>query len=517
MIAQSRVALGLAVLALIGGLAAIYVPTSQVTADIDRALQQGDDVLADALKQRLLSDAEEDVRALSILADAKGLHDLDSVGDAMREAVRVSVVILTDAKGAPLQTYAAIATPAGLGRTPNVRAMAREAAAASPQTVSRGFLLAYGQTYVTAATRLAHAEHEGEATAIIVFTRIEQAVMSRLSQDYGLANLDLAQEEPDHHVPAVPLSDANGRVTGYLTWQATSPAQAMLERLGPWIGGVVIAVALILTLLAAMAFRAHRRASAAALANQVLEKADRAKSLLFANLSHEFRTPLNAVIGFSDLMRLETFGPVGHAKYAEYIGDIHSSASHLLGLIEDVLVLSRYEAAEGVTLNDTVRLAAVADETCRMLEQQAAKKGLRIALEIPSALKIRCTDKALRQIVTNLVGNAIKYTERGLIRVSASTSADGQTVDMIVADTGIGIPDEHLDRITRPFEQVDDVYARKQGGTGLGLSIVSTIVGHAGGRMKLESRVGKGTRVTVTFRRAEAAADADHQLHQHAA
>lgn len=518
MIVQSRVALGLAALALIGGLAAIYVPTVQLTRDIDHALNQEDDALADALKERLLVDAEEDVEALEILVEAEGLEGLKKHGEPMRAALRASAIVLTDSSGAPLESYATIDTPNGIARTPSVRAMAKKAATSKLHTVSRGFLLIYGLTYVAAAMPL-HEEDasHGDRAVAIVFTRIETSVMTRLSEDYGLAELDLTQHAPADGDPAVPLRDANGKVTGYLTWQVSHPAQKMLEDLGPWVGGVVLAVAVILTLLAAMTFRAHRRAAAAALANQVLEKADRAKSLLFANLSHEFRTPLNAVIGFSDLMQRETFGPLGNPKYAEYIGDIHSSASHLLGLIEDVLILSRYEASEGVTLNDSVALPEVIEDVGRMLAQQAAKKGVALSIERMPPLDVMCTAKALRQIATNLIGNAIKYTERGQVRVSAGATADGMGVELIVTDTGIGIPEEHIERIMRPFEQVDDVYARRQGGTGLGLSIVTSILAHAGGRMRIESRPGKGTRVTVTLRRAAVAQSEDRPPQQKAA
>ncbi len=506
MFTQSRVAIGLAALALLGGLAAIYVPTSRVTADIDRALRQEDDVLADALKERLLLDAEEDVRALGILADAKGLDGLETVGEPMRAAVRVSAVLVTDAAGRSLHTYAASDTPGGISRTLTVKAMAAQAAATPFGEVARGFVLAYGQTYVAAAQPLPRLLPGGKTGVIFVFTRIEHAVMARLSEDYGLKNLDLTQQAPQGDSPHLPLYDASGRVTGYLTWQATSPAHAMLERLGPWIGGVVIAVGAILALLVAVTFRAHRKAATAALANQVLEKADRAKSLLFANLSHEFRTPLNAVIGFSDLMQRETFGPLGHRKYAEYIGDIHSSASHLLGLIEDVLILSRYEASDGITLNESVSLDEPVQDVVRMLAHQAAKKGLKLVMTPISAPDVLCSDKAIRQVAINLIGNAIKYTEAGEIRVSGGLNVREDGVELVVTDTGIGIPDEHIERVMRPFEQVDDVYARKQGGTGLGLSIVTSIVAHAGATMRIESRPGKGTRVTVTFRCAAVAA-----------
>jgi two-component system cell cycle sensor histidine kinase PleC len=266
---------------------------------------------------------------------------------------------------------------------------------------------------------------------------------------------------------------------------------------------VVLAVLLILAALVILTLRAHRRAAAARLETEVLSKSDRAKSMLFANLSHEFRTPLNAVIGFSDVMRLRMFGPLGHARYAEYVDDIHASATHLLSLIEDVLTLSRYGASAEAALAQPVSLCDAVNDVRRMLAPEADAKHLVLSVEIKGEPMVLGSDKAIRQIIANLAGNAIKYTERGFVRISARPEQGGSDVVLTVSDSGVGIPREHLDRILRPFEQVDDVYARKQGGTGLGLSIVTAILERTGGTMRIESDVGQGTRVTVRLRAAQ--------------
>ncbi|MCC6921111.1 MAG: HAMP domain-containing histidine kinase [Alphaproteobacteria bacterium] len=510
----------LGLVALLAGVVAVYVPATRVSAEIDSALQREEDVVADSLKMRLLADAEEDVQALAGATTARALDDLRSgYGESMRQAVKVSGFALFDATGAEIAFFGSIDTPSGLARTTAARRLAQQAAVGAESQHFGGFVLSYGQVYVTAAARVALTEADGgsaEPAIAVTFTRVEHSVLSRLSQDYRLRGLDFSQDSvPDKN--ALPLADNRGGIVGYLVWSRTSPTETMLRSLGPWFMAVVAAVTLILTLLVLLAMREHRRAAAAQLATEVVVKSERAKSMLFANLSHEFRTPLNAVIGFADVMRLRMFGSLGHAKYAEYVDDIHASASHLLTLIEDVLMLSRYEANEAEQLDAPVSLGAAVDDVRRMLAQTAADKGLTLQTDIAGSPMVLASEKAIRQIVTNLVGNAIKYTERGTIRIGAGTSRLGKHVWMTVTDSGIGIPKEHLNRILSPFEQVDDVYARKQGGTGLGLSIVGTILARAGGKIRIESEPGVGTRVSVTLRRADTGVASANVPHARAA
>ena len=504
MVLNSRTAFVLAFLALLGGIAAVYIPASQLSARIDAAKQQEDDAVANTLRARLLSAEEEHVRTAATLFEATSLNRLSSgFGESMRAALDVDALVLLDASGRQRLVFADLETPSGLGKTTAARSIARRAGDVA--TVQSGFVRAYGQAYIVGAIRLSDPpeglETKGEPVVAIVFTRLEPASLLSLSHEYRLTGLDLVERRPSG-TSYLSLYDIRGGEASYLTWQTTSPTSQMLDSLGPWFIAVLSVVGVILVTLALLALRANRAATSARLAAAVLEKADKAKSLLFANLSHEFRTPLNAVIGFSEVMQLRMFGPLGHAKYDEYTRDINSSARHLLGLIEDVLMLSRYEAGDGVTLDDEVAVAAVVEDAVTMLAQAASRKGLSLIVDPMGDATVLASEKGLRQIIVNLASNAIKYTETGIVRISLAGKLDADTVTIEVSDSGIGIPEDQLDRITLPFEQIDDVYARRQGGTGLGLSIVKTILQRAGGSMRIDSQVGSGTTVTVTLRRA---------------
>jgi signal transduction histidine kinase len=511
-ILSGRIASVLGLLALVAGAIAVYVPVYRVSATIDSTLQREEDTVADSLKQRLLADAEEDVQALAGASRLRSLAEIkDGHGEAMRQALNLSAFALLDGKGRARAFFGALDTPSGLGRIEPARRIADQMAGAPAGQRYRGFVLAYGQAYVAAATsvELSPATPGGQPETLVAisFTRVAHSVLARLSLDYRLRGLDFAQE-PIPGRDALPLADLRGGIVGYLVWTQSSPTEDMLTRLGPWIVGVVMAVILILAALILLTLRAHQTAAAAQLETQVLTKSDRAKSMLFANLSHEFRTPLNAVIGFSDVMRLRMFGPLGHDRYAEYVDDIHSSATHLLALIEDVLTLSRYEANDDERLDEAVSLTAAIRDVQRMLSPATEAKDVQLLVDISGDPVVCGSEKAIRQIIANLAGNAIKYTEHGFVRISAVSLPGCDKVALTVSDTGVGIPREHLDRILRPFEQVDDVYTRKQGGTGLGLSIVSAIMKRAGGSMRIESAVGEGTRVMLylqSARKVEAA------------
>ena len=230
------------------------------------------------------------------------------------------------------------------------------------------------------------------------------------------------------------------------------------------------------------------------------EEASRSKSAFLANMSHELRTPLNAVLGFSEMILAETFGKIGSDRYTGYLKDIRTSAHHLLALINDLLDLSRIEAG-AVKLNDTwVTLAEVLDESAAMFRENCASKGLTLGLELPAAeVTVFADDRALRQILINLLSNAVRHTSGGgEVILGAQATGDGGIV-VFVADSGVGIPAADLERVLQPFEQVTRDQGRPQDGTGLGLSIVKQLVELHGGELKLESELGRGTRVTFTL------------------
>jgi signal transduction histidine kinase len=227
------------------------------------------------------------------------------------------------------------------------------------------------------------------------------------------------------------------------------------------------------------------------------EEANRSKSAFLANMSHELRTPLNAVLGFSEVILAETFGKIGSERYTEYLQDIRASARHLLALINDLLDLSRIEAG-AVKLNDTwIELSEALEESAGMFREACDRKGLTLRLEGPAtAMTILADERALRQILINLLSNAVRHTPAGgEVVLGAQQVVEGR-LDLFVADTGIGIPEADLERVLQPFEQVTRDQGRPQEGTGLGLSIVKQLVDLHGGELKLESTVGKGTRVT---------------------
>jgi len=232
------------------------------------------------------------------------------------------------------------------------------------------------------------------------------------------------------------------------------------------------------------------------------EVANRAKSEFLAMVSHELRTPLNAIIGFSDIMSQEVFGPVGSDKYVDYVSDIRKSGTHLLGLINNILDLSKVESGQFRLSNQKVCLRDGVAEILRLVSELAETGGVALDAEIPDDLpQLRGDRQAIRQVLLNLLSNAIKFTEPdGRVMIGASVDQMGQLV-LAVEDTGIGIPEDAVESVFEPFTQVDSSLARQFEGTGLGLTLTRSLVEMHGGSVTLDSKVGEGTKVTVTFPR----------------
>jgi two-component system cell cycle sensor histidine kinase PleC len=219
-------------------------------------------------------------------------------------------------------------------------------------------------------------------------------------------------------------------------------------------------------------------------------------------MSHELRTPLNAIIGFSDIMDKETFGPVGNARYASYVKDIAGSGHHLLSIINDILDLAKAEANK-LTLDEReVDLVQIAAESIRMCEPKAQQTGIAVALKPCSdEVIVKADGKLMLQILLNLVSNAVKFShEGGSVEVSLELGAD-RSVMMAVRDRGIGIPATDIERVLRPFEQVEDSRTRAHGGTGLGLPYAVKLAELHGGALWIESQVNVGTSVMVVLPR----------------
>lgn len=232
------------------------------------------------------------------------------------------------------------------------------------------------------------------------------------------------------------------------------------------------------------------------------EIANRTKSDFLATMSHELRTPLNAIIGFSEVLKHQMFGPLGHDRYSEYSNDIHHSGRHLLHLIDDILDIAKIESGKFELKDAPIDIAAVVSDIVRLLREQAVSNGLQLDLDIPDDLpRLRADVRAIRQMLLNLVSNAIKFTPRGgHVSVAVRVEDDGRMLFAVV-DDGIGIAPEFLARVGRPFTQLEGAQARSHDGTGLGLALSKRLAELHGGEMVIESELGEGTMVEIRFPR----------------
>jgi cell cycle sensor histidine kinase DivJ len=231
-------------------------------------------------------------------------------------------------------------------------------------------------------------------------------------------------------------------------------------------------------------------------ARDAAEDANRAKSRFLANMSHELRTPLNAIIGFSDMMRQQMFGTLGEPRYLDYAHHIHDSGRMLLDLINDLLDMAKIEAGKREVKRVRVDPAEAVRAALSVVQPLAEQRGLALAAEVAPGGTVCLDRRALQQILLNLLSNAIKFTPKGG-RVALCVTRSADAVTFAVADTGIGIAPEDLERLGRPFEQIDGDYSRQNQGTGLGLALVKALAELHGGGMTIESAPGRGTCVTV--------------------
>jgi signal transduction histidine kinase len=213
-------------------------------------------------------------------------------------------------------------------------------------------------------------------------------------------------------------------------------------------------------------------------------------------MSHELRTPLTAVIGYADLLASETSGQLS-PKQAEQVGRIRASAWHLVSIIDEILTFARVEAGREQVRRERLDAVEIARAACELLEPQARARGLELHADIPPGpLWIRSDPGKLRQILLNLLGNAVKFTDEGGVFLTVSPEGD-DGLAFSVRDTGPGIPPEHVERIFEPFTQADQSATRLKGGTGLGLAVSRSLARLLGGDVTVESTLGVGSTFTL--------------------
>lgn len=234
------------------------------------------------------------------------------------------------------------------------------------------------------------------------------------------------------------------------------------------------------------------------------DSSNRSKSNFLANMSHELRTPLNAIIGFSELMIKGTFGAVGNEKYQEYLEDIHMSAGHLLDIINEVLDMSKIEAGRLELIEENFDIGDIISSVCRMVSSRVFASNIELVIDIEDGLPLVFADyRLIRQVLINLVSNAIKFSPAGSeIKVNAKRAPKNKGLIISVIDCGVGIAEDKIAKALEPFGQVDDNPDQRHihnQGTGLGLPLAKAMVEMHGGKFLIKSKVGVGTTASFTL------------------
>ena len=340
---------------------------------------------------------------------------------------------------------------------------------------------------------------------LIEVRSFKAGMLSTIGKDFGFDALHVAHAAS----PAIVLSAPSGGPSGFvLTWKPAKAGRHLFDRVLPAV--VLTGLLLVLGVVAVimvwsrivqrirksekLVLKAEITATRARAASA--EEMARSKSAFMANMSHELRTPLNAIIGFSEIIDTETLGPIGSPKYKEYIKDIHASGNHLLRIINDILLVSKVEAGKFSPHIEDVEFSGILHDSLRMLEIIAAKRGIRLQSSGPAQMAIRVDAQALRQILINVISNAVKFSPVGGRVDIRCAVADGMLV-VEVEDHGCGMPSHVLREIGKPFVQAESAYTRNFQGTGLGLAICFRLVGTMGASISVDSKVDVGTTVTV--------------------
>ena len=228
------------------------------------------------------------------------------------------------------------------------------------------------------------------------------------------------------------------------------------------------------------------------------EAASRSKTSFLAHLSHDIRTPLNHIIGFADLMRQQTYGPLGDARYLGYVDAMKSSGERLLSFFASILELAELESGQKPLKQELFAVDELLVSTARRFQSQAQRAGLTLRVGAISGARLAGDRFSLERMLSNIVENALRFTPHGgKITISAFAAADGVVLE--ITDTGIGMSEDQLASLSQPFAFGDAAFAREHGGAGLGIAIARAIAELSGGRLAIDSRMALGTTVAISL------------------
>ena len=398
------------------------------------------------------------------------------------------------------------------------RAKPANPAAATVAETAHGLVRADERIYMVAVStvtpeKVGHARRPGPAMIVICAQRVDRHLLPALVNEMRIRAPKVLESEP-RGIGAITLADPDGLPLGWLAWKPKQPGLDAVRQAAPLVLPGVLLLAAAALALALRIRRVLRELDAsevsqkAALA-EVMEARDRAqganlaKSQFLANMSHEIRTPLNGVLGMAQVMELSGLG----SPHREHLKIIRDSGETLLAILNDVLDLSKIEAGRFELDDHVFDLAQTVATACRPFALLADQKDVVFDTEIaPAALGHWCGDSVrLRQVLSNLASNAVKFTHDGQILLRVSATDEGVTFTL--SDTGIGIASDRIPGLFEKFVQADSSTTREFGGTGLGLAISRELVEKMGGHLRMDSAPGKGSTFVfrLPFARAEAA------------
>lgn len=521
----------LVIVSILGGLALMMLAARSV----DRTAAAGEIALAGRTVSRTLDRMERELtsatvwdqayKAMGWKIDAEwadtdfATYYQSQFGHDLTFVMRSGQVIYASKAGVRTTTQALGSFPAAAERiagdvSVDARISRQAGRLSSAAEVTRtGLMRVDGATYLTAfaavtpETRAGAAVYDGPPTVVVTARKIDAPFLRQFANDLGLRDL-VFLDHPGDEEPRVALLDINGRPVGALAWAAENPGFKLLKGIAPWLLAGFLVLAAAGAVLVRRVVEALRKLEASRLAliaaKEEAEAANAAKTRFLANMSHEVRTPLNGVLGMAQVMGADTLSE----PQARRLRILEESGQALLALLNDILDIARLETRAVRLRAEVFDLVALVEASCAAFSGAAAAKGLTLFVDIAPELRGRWTGDPmrLRQVLGNLVANAVKFTDEGGVTVRVRPSGKGG-LRFEVEDTGMGIADQYVPDLFKTFSQVDTSLTRAHDGAGLGLSICRELVELMGGTIGVDSSPGLGSSFRFTLPLTQAATE----------